>query len=225
MFSLKTKEQSKAIGWNGVITFIFSNLVILFSLGISLLWSLIKVLLMAKLSTIEPRSTDFKFILVAGIKLENNKPGSDFILRLKRALVLFNNNPQQLLILGGVTNNNTISEAEVGADFLHAKNVEKKYILIEGCSRHSLENLINARKLIGDSSSLIISNRYHLYRISSLAAGLKLNIYPIAAEQQFKISVKSLLNCLSEAYFVHWYFAGKFWVFISRNKAANAQIS
>ncbi len=218
---MKIRLNSNLLGCNALSSFIFSNSLIIISLGLSLLWAFIKVLLMARSykSDIPQQADkkDFLFILVPGMKLNNDQITDDFLLRLKRAEILFNDDKhtQKLIILGGVTDNNTMSEAEVGASYLYKQAINKKAVVLEDLSQNTLENLRNARTIIAQSPALIISNRYHLYRIHCLAGHLKLNTIPIAAEETFQLSLKMLIECLREAYFVHWYFSGKLWLKIT----------
>lgn len=224
---MKIRLNSNILGWNAFSTFIFSNTLIIMTLGVSLLVAFIKVILMAKYYVTEADNSDFSFILILGMQLDNNQINDNFLLRLERGLTLFNHYQQQhtLIVLGGLTQQNTLTEAEAGAAYLMANKIDKKQIVLENKSQNTLENLKNARTIIATSAALIVSNRYHLYRIHCLAKTLKLKTIPIAAEEQFTFSGKILLDCLKEAYFVHWYFSGKLWIMITRDKLSHAQIS
>lgn len=228
---MKIRLNSSLLGWNALSSFIFSNALILITLGLSLLWAFIKVLLMARSYTIEIPNTveknHFLFILIPGMKLNNDQISDDFLLRLQRAHIVFNDSKesQQLVILGGITSNNTLSEAEVGAAYFYDQAVDKQQIILEDLSQNTLENLKNVRNIIAQSPSIIISNRYHLYRIHCLARHLKLKTFPIAAEETFQLSTKMLIECLREAYFIHWYFSGKLWLLITGDKAGHNYIS
>jgi uncharacterized SAM-binding protein YcdF (DUF218 family) len=222
-----SKIRSSSIGTDGIITLVFSTTIIVITFGISLLWFFLKVILLAKNSYTKPENNKFKYILLLGIKLNNNQINEDFITRLERAHKLYHSRKtqQKIIVLGGVTHKNSMSEAEAGFNYLVDKKVNQHDIIIEDLSQHTLENLRNARKLITSNSSIIISNRYHLYRAKCIAEGLNLTIQPIAAEDKFNLSIKLLFLYIKEAYFVHWYFSGKLWVFITRNKVSYSRIS
>jgi len=234
MYSPKARESlikryltSRSIGWDGLLTFIFSNCLMIMTAGIFLLWNYFKVFSMAKSPTTDLDTLSFDYILVLGVKLNNNNINTDFSLRLNRALSLFQYYKQrhQIIILGGITHNNSISEAQAGCHYLLNQKVSSKQILLEDRSQHTLENLSKARKLIDSASSVVVSNRYHLYRTLCLAKGLNLDIHPIGAEPRLELSIQTFFHCLREAYFVHWYWSGKLWVFLTGNQASRARIT
>ena len=209
-----------------LVSFVLSNVLILLTIGLPLLWFLFKVYSMAK-SSRSSNNNNYPYILIPGLKLENNNIMSDFSLRLQRALSLYNsgNKQQKLIILGGITHKNSISEAEAGARYLLKYKIKSNNIILENQSQNTMENLKNAREIISSSSCFLISNRFHLYRIKCFARGLNLTITPIAAEEHFNLSIKMLLDCFKEAYFVHWYFSGKLWLLLSGDKSSKAYIS
>ena len=138
----------------------------------------------------------------------------------------------QVIILGGLTGANQISEAQAGADYLVARGMNCRQIILEEQSRHTLENLQNARTLLlnhpaesREFNAAIISSRYHLYRVITLTRGLNLSLQPVAAEDHFSFSFLNLLRVMKEAYYLHWYWSGKLWVFITANKKSQARIS
>jgi len=173
-------------------------------------------------------------VLANLLSLENNQPTDEFKLRLIRVVALCHSMPTdcKVIILGGLTGDNSISEAKAGANFLVEQGIEEQVITTEDHSRHTLENLQNARELLSDMSesinateAIIISSRYHLHRILTLGKGLNLMLYPVAAEGNFKLSLLNLLLLLKETYYLHWYWSGKIWVFITVNKKSQARIS
>jgi uncharacterized SAM-binding protein YcdF (DUF218 family) len=240
----KISFKDSAFGWDGLTTFIFSNLLIVFSLGTFLVWLLIRVLWLAITAATRPEH-DYEqgfnrhwTILVAGFSLENNQPTEAFKMRLDRARALVEYFLQQsiafryVMILGGITGDNTISEAEAGAEYLIQQGMNDEQIVREQHSRHTLENMQHARKLLQSSGldsaqnpMAVITSRFHLYRLVTLASGLGMQLLPVAAEPHFKLSIAELLRVIKEAYYLHWYWSGKLWVFITANRAGKARIS
>lgn len=231
--------KESAFGWDGLTTFIFSNVIFFATFGIFFIALFLRTLKMANetKNSIDPSRFTSKRILIAGLRLENNQPTDEFKIRLERVVSLFNRLPEvQIIILGGLTGDNAISEAQAGADYLIKQGVVAKQITIEDQSRHTLENLQNARTLLltqlpnqsvvsKENDAVIISSRYHLYRIITLAQGLSMTLQPIAAEDNFELSFLNLLRLIKEAYYLHWYWSGKIWVFITINKKSKARIS
>jgi uncharacterized SAM-binding protein YcdF (DUF218 family) len=258
--------KDSAFGWDGLSTFIFSNLIMVITAGLFLLWLIYRTLHMAITSKIYPERIDsenriipvsaFKTILIAGLRLENNLPTRAFKCRLQRAVALksfYSNDdttPPEFIILGGVTGDNQVSEAQAGANYLIEQGVDGRWIKLEQQSRHTLENMQHARSMLLHPTAeaslsehterrlsepnlpvglpehiAIITSRFHLYRIVTLARGLNMNLQPVAAEEAFTLSLSSLFNIIREAYYLHWYWSGKLWVFITANDKSKARIT
>ncbi len=221
--------KESAFGWDGLHTFIFSNVLLLLSLGLGFFWLLgqtLKTALLTKCS-----NNTVKTVLIAGLRLHNNQLTDEFRQRLERARLLADSAPEnklQIIILGGYTANNQLSEARAGADYLIDRGIDAGQIILEEQSRHTLENLQHARLLLAESArqtAAIISSRYHLYRLLTLAKGLHMQLLPIAAEDHFRLSLANLLRILKEVYYLHWYWSGKLWVFITLSKKNRSGIT
>ena len=259
--SLKMSFNESAFGWDGLSTFIFSNILLLATFGLAFAGLFLRTLTIAR-NTNTSHLTK-KTLLIAGLRLENDQPVDEFKTRLNRVLSLFeliakegaNKQPLitradvQIIILGGLTGGNKVSEARSGAYYLIAQGIDAGQIVMEDQSRHTLENLQNARALLLNQSAeldnsdivsqlssqlspqasglnaAIITSRYHLYRVITLASGLNLTLQPIAAEERFNLSFINLLRLFKEAYYLHWYWSGKLWVFITANKKSQARIT
>ena len=159
-------------------------------------------------------------IIVHGLKLSRNKISPDFKLRLDRAISLHLHHQAYILVLGGVTGNNSLSEAEAGQQYLIENRVRRDSILMECQSRHTLENLSEARNIIAEQGlehCTLLSNRYHLARVSALAKGMNIDITLVAAEKAFSLTLSNLTLFLAEAFFLHWYYTGKYWSYATNN--------
>ena len=244
--------KDSAFGWDGLTTFIFSNLLIILTLGLFWGWLIFRTFIVAvKTNTFPYRDdvpvSDFKTILIAGLCLENNLPTEAFKVRLNRAITLqsyyLNSNKPlpELIILGGVTGKNQVSEAQAGANYLIEQGIKPERIILEQDSRHTLENMQHARAMLTKKSSVagnsnsnfdalpdniaVITSRFHLLRLVTLAKGLNMSLQPVAAEDRFHISMFELTRVIREAYYLHWYWSGKLWVWITANQASKARIS
>ena len=234
MFISKAFFKDTAYGWDGLSTFIFSNILLFLSFGLGLLWLFIKVCILARKAPIMPDgNVNTKTVwLVAGLCLRNNLPVEEFKVRLDRVVKLMScgYEAEKILILGGISADNQVSEAKAGAEYLHRQGVPESLLVLEDQSRHTLENLQHARTLLEfmgrtHNSTLIISSRYHLCRILTLAQGLGLRLTPVAAENQLSLDVRTCLLIFKEAYFLHWYWSGRLWVFITGNRRSRARIT
>lgn len=203
--------KSSAIGADGLGMLILSNIVILMTGGISLAWQCRKVYRIARQSPVSVPASEY--YLVLGKRLQNGRVTSDYARRLTRAAYLLKQFPQgRILILGGVTGTDGISEAQAGKDFLQVAGISESSILTEDASHHTLENLRQARALLRPASNLpsvLITSRFHLARCHVLASGLGIPHRLCAAEDELPTDLSTLMRLLSEAYYLHWYAVGK----------------
>jgi len=208
------------IGADGYLTFALSNVLLLSTFGIFWLREVHHVYRVAKSAQIQVPHRDT--ILVFGLRLENNCASKDFVKRLDRAVKLYRSGvASRIVVLGGITGKNTVSEAECGKNYLVDKqNIPAKAIYLEDSSRHTLENLFNARKgllEVRKDQCILISNRYHLARSQVIADGLKVNHLICPAEDNFKHSRNNIKRILLEGYLIHWYKVGRAWARLTKN--------
>jgi len=226
MYLLKGKH-SKAIGADGIATMILSILIIALSAGSSYLYFLYKTFSMAKNSP--SYITDTDILLLLGMRLSKNKPSKLYQQRLDKAEELLSSHPNlKIILLGGLTGNSNITEAEAGKQYLLDKNISTEHIITEHQSRHTLENLKSAKKLTEDlnlKKITLLTNRFHLYRAFILAKGFKLYVEPCAAENILSYKPQNLIRILIEAFFNHWYLMGKIYAFSTKNKHMINRIS
>jgi uncharacterized SAM-binding protein YcdF (DUF218 family) len=153
-------------------------------------------------------------VLVFGKALRDGQPDADYRKRLAHALALAQHQPRRpLILLGGGAPG--ASEAEVGLRELQALGLpEAVPVRLEDQSLDTLQNLRNARQILaaeGPARVLLLSNRYHLARCSSLARALGLDARPCAAEPRFRLREQGLARLLQEGAFLCWLEVGTAW--------------
>jgi uncharacterized SAM-binding protein YcdF (DUF218 family) len=221
---VKLKHRFKQMGFDGLVTYLLSNLLIVLTLG----GTVIPVFLYVTLLAIKTNShTRYRTILVLGERLQNNLPGPNYIARLDRACsILKSKKIQHVYIVGGITGSSTISESACGQSYIMDNQLgsDPSFTLhIEDKSQHTLENLKFVRDMISENQINavgMITNRFHLARASVLAKGLGMTHDLCSAESHFKNSVIQWLLMIREAYLIHWYFTGKYWSILTNNKAS-----
>jgi uncharacterized SAM-binding protein YcdF (DUF218 family) len=169
-----------------------------------------------------------ELVLIPGMRLSAGKPNHDFCLRLERARLVHQRSGSQLLIMGGVTGEATLSEAAAGQRLLVAQGISSSVLQLEDSSRNTLENLRNVREKISAENIAryaLISNRYHLARCQALANGLGMSPRLCAAEEHFQAPPSSWPRLMLEAYYLHWYHTGKLWSRLTGNSHSLARIS
>lgn len=192
---------------------VINTLVILLSLGISLLvtglWILISA---AKAQTRCKNQT----LLVPGKKLQAGKPDGDFILRLNAAATLAND-VKEVILLGGAVDGSGVSEAAAGKHYLLQKSPElSDKLRLEERSATTFENFRNVRVMLSDHSACaVLSNRYHLARCLSQARALGLSVTGVAAEPAFRLPIDAWLR---ETWFQHLFSVGYTWARLRRHQ-------
>ena len=115
---------------------------------------------------------DYDFLVVLGHKLINDKPSKILNDRLNIALPLIKDN--KVILCGGITKNNTISEAQVMKNYLIKKDITEESIILEDKSKTTIENFKNIKEIIKDKRILVITSDYHTYRSSLICKDLNI---------------------------------------------------
>lgn len=212
-------------GWDadGIFTLLLSLLIGLATLGISHLLLLVQVIRTGAQANTQPDAEGA--VAVLGNQLRQGRISADYRLRLDRTLSLYQAwNKPDILVIGGDASGE-ISEARAGADYLIQAGVEPTAVALEELSVNTLENFRHARSWFDDHPRVVVvSNRYHLQRILTMARGLGLNIRLCAAEDTCK-PWRRVPRLLLESVFLHWYWSGRVFATLTRNKRMQAKIS
>ena len=220
-------KHTKAIGADGIAMLLLSVTIIVLTAGLSYFYFLYKTFNTAKKTPSYIHDADV--ILLLGMRLKKDKIHQLYQQRLDKANELLHSHPNlKVIILGGLTGNATITEADAGKHYLLSKNITAERIITEQQSRHTLENLKSAKKLIDTlkfDNVVLLTNRFHLYRALTLAQGFKIIATPCAAENIFSYRLRNILRIISEAFFSHWYITGKLYAFTTKNKHMLNRIS
>lgn len=215
------------MGWDGLAMLALSNVVLLLTAGFSGAWMIYQVWQMAR-TTLCTADTVSEWVMVLGVRLRQGQIRRDYEHRLHRAAQLYQQNPQQRILLVGGYTGGDISEAERGRRYLLDAGIPASALLIEDRSLHTLENLRNVRALLGtpqNGSFVLVTNRYHLARSQALAQGLGLQPILCAAEDRWQPTLAMLGRIGLEAYYLHWYAVGKAWSQWTRNRHQLARIT
>jgi uncharacterized SAM-binding protein YcdF (DUF218 family) len=207
------------VDWDGLFTFLLTLLLLLLTLGIPLLITLLTV---HRTAVSANTTTTAKQLLVFGKKLQQQQIDADYRLRLHKAAQLMQEDPErQLLLLGGAVEAGQLSESSAGEQFLRSQGVDEQALAREEKSQNTLENLRQARDLLIrhlDEPVAMISNRYHLARIGTMADSLHIPHHLCAAESVFRFSWLLLPRLLIEAWYILWFRTGKRWARLVNNQ-------
>jgi uncharacterized SAM-binding protein YcdF (DUF218 family) len=207
------------VDWDGLFTFGLTLLLLLVGLGIPLLITLNSVYRTAKSAQ---NQCGCESLLVFGKRLTREGIDQDYRRRLDKTAELMQHNPSAtLLLVGGTAPGDDISEAQAGRDYLISKGIEESRLYLEQQSQNTLENLQHARSMLSQQDAFpvaLISNRYHLARISTIATSLSLQHQLCASEAELSFSAVLIPRLIIEGWYVLWFNTGKSWSRLIRSQ-------
>lgn len=154
-------------------------------------------------------------VLLFGKHSPQGRIDRDFQARLDRAATLWQQRaPVSVVLLGGGADGEP-SEAELARRGLIERGLSADAPLrLEAQSRDTLQNLRNARALLGEgmrSRVTLLSSRYHLARCALFARQLGFDAELCAAEPKLQLGPRMLLRLAGEAAYVCWTDVGSRW--------------
>ncbi len=168
-------------------------------------------------------------VLLFGKNAPRGRIDRDFAARLDRAVSLWRAAASRRFVLLGGGARGEPSEAEVARDALYARGLARDVPLqLESQSRDTLQNLRNARALLGDGVRVrvtLLSNRYHLARCALFARQLGFDWELCAAEARLRLGPRTLWRLAGEAAYVCWIDLGTRWARLIRNQRMLARVS
>ena len=216
----------RQFGADGLFTLLLSTVVVVATCGLSLGWPLRHILRAA--NNAPSKVPAASLLVVLGMRLRKKEVGPDYAVRLDRVIKLCReDNSRKILIVGGRTGNDEISEAEKGEEYLTASGINPEQIHLEQSSLNTLENLRNMRAMLIPNEAdniALITNRYHLARCELISRGLGLFPKLCGAEDRFVMSGALLVRLLMEAYYIHWYHTGVIWTRVSGSRKSLSRI-
>lgn len=135
------------------------------------------------------------YLIILGTRLSGDQPSSLLFERIKTAAAYLKENQNTIAIAsGGQGQDEIVSEASVIKESLMKLGIEEKRIITETNSTRTLENFQYSMDYIDkDSTVVVVTNRFHLYRAESIAEDLGLNVtgLPAATPSEFRIKYYS----------------------------------
>lgn len=108
------------------------------------------------------------YVLVLGYALEENKIQPILQDRLDKAKEYLVTHPEcKVVVSGGITKGNKVSEASMMEDYLIKHGISKKRIIKEDHSTTTIENLAYSKSYLPTNASiLLVTSHFHMYRAS-----------------------------------------------------------
>jgi uncharacterized SAM-binding protein YcdF (DUF218 family) len=148
--------------------------------------------------------------IVLGAAVVNDQPSPVFAARLDHAVDLFERRiVSHLILTGGIGAGDTRAESEVGRSYATARGVPDERIFTETVSRTTLQNLVEARRVMADrgfATCLIVSDPLHMRRVFLMAEDLRMDARPSPTPTSQYRTWRTQLGFLArELYFQHHY--------------------
>lgn len=220
--SITSDPTQNKVDWDGIFLLFLSILWGIGTLGIAWYVQIWRILRTSKSCFSQPLVANVW--IVFGKKLQQDKIDATYRQRLDRVIentATFS--PQLVILQGGVTKRNTISEAKAGKAYLQSQIFNLNFqLILESSSRNTLENLKQTRNYLQTHQRALnvclISNRYHLHRCAVIAKNLGFNVEFLPAEKHWVLNCQQLSNVLLEAFFLNWYWTGRVVSQLLKNK-------
>ncbi len=144
-------------------------------------------------------------LIILGCRVRGERPEPTLQMRIdKAAEYLLQNRSTVAVACGGIVHDDQlISEAQVMCDQLFEKGVEKERLIMEDKSLTTVQNFINAKKIISDMGFKenarvgILSSDFHLMRAKVIAKRCGIEAETLSAPSPKKEKVK---NCVRELF-------------------------
>jgi uncharacterized SAM-binding protein YcdF (DUF218 family) len=189
-----------------------SSLAVVLTGGLLWVWFFARTLWLASRAPRAPLSADT--LLLFGKRLASETIDADYAARIERVRQLVAARPYAVLLLGGRTGAG-LSEAAAALARLREQGLpDDANVRCEDASTDTLENLRNARDLLGAAAAArvaLVSNRYHLPRCLLLAQCLGFDAETVAAEPRLRWSAGLLARIALEASYCLWFDVGRRW--------------
>ena len=119
------------------------------------------------------------YLIVPGSGLNDNRETFTMIGRIDRAVIYLNRYPDcKVIVSGGITDSNSVSEASVMACLLDERHIRRERIIQEDRSKNTKENMLYSRQLVPEGCKAVVcSSNYHILRckLNALKIGWKIN--------------------------------------------------
>lgn len=177
---------------------------LLLFLAVSALLCLAALLVWVAVNTDSRVTGEPKTMVVLGANLWNHEPSPILMERLEVAADYLNAHPEMnVVVTGGMGNNEPISEAFCMARVLKERGVAPERILLEEAATNTHENLKNTKALLEERGAstdnlLVVSTNAHLARVRLLARRNGLSISTLSAPLPGGVRYKAYF-CLRES--------------------------
>ena len=182
-FAFISEKQGKKLG--KIISIILSVWLIM--------QSCLSLAVMLKVNSKDTENADVVFVL--GYQLDHDKMTSTLISRLEKAYDYATDNPNcKIIVSGGITRNNTVSEASLMKNALISFGIDEERIISEENSKDTIENIKYCKELMDNGDKVvIISSQYHCSRVQEIAKKQGLEVSTLGAKAPINLLMNQLM--------------------------------
>ena len=146
-------------------------------------------------------SKNADYLIVLGSKLKDNRETFTLISRIDRAALYLKKNPEcKVIVSGGVTDGNTISEASMMYSLLLERNIRPERIIMEEKALNTYENFMYSKQYLDTSKKIVIcTSDYHILRSKLLANKNGYGVHSIFAKST---AIDLIIHLPLEEYFI-----------------------
>ncbi|MGN1344601.1 MAG: YdcF family protein [Traorella sp.] len=131
-------------------------------------------------------------ILGCGL-LDSNRISPLLMQRCQIAIELYQKEPKQIVVSGGMGKDESISEAKAMKEYIIKQGINEKDILLEEKSSNTKENLLYTSILIGNSFTIVTSD-YHRPRVYLLTKIIGLNTTILTSHSIFYYRIYAMMR-------------------------------
>lgn len=141
------------------------------------------------------------YIIVLGAPLLADMPTPDLAMRLDKACRYLKKNPETKLVLsGGKDSKSTVTQAYAMREYLEARNLKKKDIIMENYGMDTVDCLRNCFGLIDFRKKIVIvSSNYNIFRVKFACVMMGVEIQTLSSPA---IPLSLVVNILKEEYLI-----------------------
>jgi len=150
--------------------------------------------------------------IVLGAAIWTDRPSPVFRERINHSIKLYKNSQIKYIIFtGGLSDGDKYAESEVGKKIAISQGVPKECIFIEKKSTKTIENLIEAKKIINEKhlkKALLVSDPIHMKRATYMAKSIGMDIKssPTTTSKFKTLSSKFKFSITETVYLIKYIF-------------------
>lgn len=132
----------------------------------------------------ETNYNDYKYIIVLGAKVSNGSPSLMLKDRLDKAIEIYKTNQNIKIIVSGDSQNpNKYDEVTVMYNYLINNGVDNTCIIKDNYGISTYDSIVRMKGIINYENTIIVTQKYHLYRSVYIARELDINAIGISARE------------------------------------------